>query len=226
MNGGSMKRESIALVSAVALAVFSATSASAQSKSDWAGFYAGLHGGYGWGDLSADEADGFVKLKGGVGGGHIGYLWQFQSFVLGVEGDISYSAIGEKLHEVDGPETYDFEAKNNWLASLRARAGVDVGPALLYATGGLAWTDWSITETSRMAGFDDVKGFKTGGKDLGFVVGGGVEFKLTQSIVARVEGLHYRFSGMDVAFEDDGELETVKLKEEITTVRGGLSVRF
>ena len=49
---------------------------------NWSGFYIGAHGGWGFGDGAFD--DGFVV------GGQLGVNWQFNNFVLGVEGDGSF----------------------------------------------------------------------------------------------------------------------------------------
>src|SRR5438552_4844481 len=63
--------------------------------SSWAGFYLGLHGGYGWRDSDFSEQvaiapltrlDG-IRSKGGVFGGHAGYNWQFGRAVTGFELD-------------------------------------------------------------------------------------------------------------------------------------------
>jgi outer membrane immunogenic protein len=77
---------------------------------NWAGFYAGVNGGYGWADPSADFTPATVPLppnvvlvgpaapftlntspKGYVIGGQFGYNWQFGRVVAGVEGDFDYA---------------------------------------------------------------------------------------------------------------------------------------
>src|SRR5712675_1658027 len=56
--------------------------------SDWAGFYVGVNGGYGWGNTTFDGRDWLnAKPKGGVVGGQAGYNWQYGSVVGGVEVD-------------------------------------------------------------------------------------------------------------------------------------------
>ncbi|MDF0580288.1 outer membrane protein [Bradyrhizobium yuanmingense] len=82
----------------------------------WTGFYAGVHGGYGWSDptatfdpgaLATGTVPGYVVTggtgpftldvspKGGFGGGQIGYNWQSGAFVYGLEADVSGAAIRE-----------------------------------------------------------------------------------------------------------------------------------
>src|SRR5262245_13138909 len=63
--------------------------------SDWAGFYIGVHGGYGWTDSVVSRVNDQnvalgsfgVNPKGGLVGGHAGYNWQFGSVVTGLEVD-------------------------------------------------------------------------------------------------------------------------------------------
>lgn len=85
---------------------------------NWSGFYIGAHGGWGFGDGAI--TDGFVV------GGQIGVNWQFNSFVLGVEGDGSFVDWGG----VDSAET------------IRGRAGLALDRFLVYGTGGAAFEDF------------------------------------------------------------------------------------
>src|SRR6516164_5700909 len=56
----------------------------------WGGFYVGIHGGYGWGDTSFDNAP-FPNAspKGGVFGGQAGFNMQYGSVIGGLEVDFS-----------------------------------------------------------------------------------------------------------------------------------------
>src|SRR6266478_3906185 len=52
----------------------------------WTGFYIGVHGGWGWSHMP-DLLD--VNGNGGFGGGQVGYNYQMNNFVWGIEGDIA-----------------------------------------------------------------------------------------------------------------------------------------
>src|SRR6516162_1935705 len=95
----------------------------------WQGLYGGVHLGWGWsGDAS-----------GVVGGGQLGYNWQSQQFIFGVEGDISAADIGVSETVVVPGAVLNASASIDWLATLRGRAGVLVQPnLLLYGTAGLS----------------------------------------------------------------------------------------
>src|SRR5437879_5441961 len=68
------------------------------APASWAGFYLGVHGGYGWGENNFREYlvdtspfpffDG-VRSRGAVVGGHAGYNWQYGRAVTGLEIDWS-----------------------------------------------------------------------------------------------------------------------------------------
>ena len=82
----------------------------------WCGWYAGVNGGYGWGDatgrisnfsttpndinlappLAAGAVPSFfgIKPEGGFGGGQFGYNWVMSNWLLGFEADIQGADIG------------------------------------------------------------------------------------------------------------------------------------
>ena len=135
---------------------------------DWSGFYVGVNAGVAWNnsDISNDVVtnDGspvwdFVDewdlgLDGNetsfTGGALIGYNWQYDSLVLGLEADINYLGFSEDRENtfeiiektaVDG----SYEAKSSlsfeadWFGTLRGRLGFAADNFLFYGTGGLAY---------------------------------------------------------------------------------------
>ena len=64
----------------------------------WTGFYAGINGGYAWGQSSwSDPAfgagSGNFNTSGGVVGGQLGYNWQTGPVVLGIETDADWMSV-------------------------------------------------------------------------------------------------------------------------------------
>ena len=64
----------------------------------WTGFYAGINGGYAWGQSSwSDPAvganSGSFNTSGGLVGGQFGYNWQTGTVVLGVETDADWMSV-------------------------------------------------------------------------------------------------------------------------------------
>src|SRR5262245_48744607 len=61
---------------------------------DWTGFYIGGHVGYGWADKSWTDSFGLATSHtsdGFLGGGQVGFNYQVNQFVFGVEGDVSWA---------------------------------------------------------------------------------------------------------------------------------------
>lgn len=177
--------------------------------SNWAGFYIGgnLGGAIDLNDADIDAVnsqpfttDDDSELIGGV---HVGYNWQrFGSpLVFGIEGDLNFA------------DNIDY------LASLRARLGVGTERALFYATAGVAFIDGLEQEIR----FDDGSRatIERDGDDVGFVVGGGAEFKVSSNWSLGVEGLYYSFDGDKDEFID-GPLDgaTYNNEADFWTVRG------
>src|SRR5262245_3002743 len=119
----------------------------------WTGFYIGLNAGYSWGRSARDATFGSTlglgfgtasgsrnNVNGFIGGGQVGYNWQVNNWVLGLEGDIQWSAQkgdfnalcgtgictpGALILVAPGPAVGIVgESKLKWLATLRARGGV------------------------------------------------------------------------------------------------------
>ena len=61
---------------------------------NWTGFYAGINGGYGWGDSDRSTLPALiVQAEGWLIGGTLGYNYQVGSFVCGLEGDWDWSDV-------------------------------------------------------------------------------------------------------------------------------------
>ena len=155
------------------------------------------------------EEDNDVTLIGGL---HVGYNWQSGARVFGVEADASFG---------DGVE---------YLASLRARLGYARDNLLLYVTAGVAFAGFD--DTTVVASLGSLKGsteFK-GDSEVGFVVGGGAEYKLSSTWSVGVEGLYYAFGDGDDSKEWDILCTQIKLAHEddndLFVVRARLSYHF
>ena len=130
--------------------------------------------------LDIGSGDGFVV------GGQIGYNWQLNYWVLGLEADGSF---------VDNSdEGLDGFSEQNFLASIRGRVGFAVDRFLIYGTGGAAWTGFDVDFVTDGLVDDEVTFF-------GWVAGGGIEYAITDNVTFGVEYLHYEFD--DEAFTDN-----------------------
>jgi outer membrane immunogenic protein len=164
----------------------------------WAGAYIGASVGAVWHEVDYDfysfPVPGITAhgTKAGIiGGGHIGYNWQSNNLVYGVEADISGSS-AKVTRQAFGPNTEIETSRLHWLATFRVRAGVTVGSGntLLFATGGLALGG---VENSRLYPPGGVIPAEVGeGKAtrVGWVAGGGIEHMLSRNWIVRAEALY------------------------------------
>lgn len=161
----------------------------------------GIDGGGGGGGAVAFA--GLQRNAAITGGGHVGYNWQAQNLVLGAEADGDASS-----HD-----------SNKYYGSLRGRLGFTTGSFLYYGTGGLAVVrDESVRAIFAENGAPGGNGgalvvapggaggpggralaFRSDETRTGFVVGAGLEAKVTGRITAGLEGLYYDFREQRVA---------------------------
>lgn len=173
------------------------------SSWSWAGGYAGVQGGYGWGEttLSQGGTSGDVDFDGARFGGFAGYNWTVgSSFVVGVEADLAY----DWNEFTSGTESL----KTTVQGGLRARAGYAVDRALVYAAGG-----WTATQLS----YEDT-GVSIDKTLNGWTIGAGVDYAVTDRIFARGE---YRYNDYSST-----EIEGVDVDFDQHVVQVGLGVKF
>ena len=116
----------------------------------------------------------------------IGLDKQFGSIVVGVVGEFGRSEITDYVSAFSTtPASYVMARKVDWEASARARAGFAANETLFYVTGGGGYTNIKHRFTTTNA----QNAFSGNGneKEFGFVVGGGLEQKITRNISFGVE---------------------------------------
>ena len=196
--------------------------------SDWTGWYLGGHLGYGTARYSGqwnpegEIADfGLLRPKGLVGGLHGGYNWQAGSWLFGIEADISATGWSDRQYSRISPSHF-FAANVDLLASIRGRLGMTFGRALVYATGGIAFTKGK-GQLGSSEPDSDINFFKF--NSIGGVVGGGIEWKHNPNLSFRLEVLHYFFNNSNAITTDFAPGDHMKLATA-TVVRGGFSYHF
>jgi len=172
----------------------------------WTGPYIGIEGGAGWGSSRHSDATGFdsgsFSTNGGLVGGTAGYNWEMPNrFVLGVEGDMSWAAIGGSSGGAGGACAGSppiCTTKLNSFGTVRGRVGYAAGRFLPYVTGGLAFGDIYGREGDLAANgaFGSGHSFEPG-----WTVGGGLEAALTPQWSAKFEYL-YADLGNNHVFND------------------------
>jgi len=179
---------------------------------NWSGFYLGLNGG-GWGTSNLDSAGSF-NVSGAVAGGTAGFNWQMGHAVLGLEGDVDWSNLKGTTTSAVCPA--GCTTSNDWLATVRGRAGYAFDRFMPYVTGGLAVGDIKAS-TPGFAGATQT--------NAGWTAGGGVELALTNNWTAKAEYLHVDLGNMNCGFNCGVVAgNSVSLKSDL--VRGGVNFRF
>jgi outer membrane immunogenic protein len=191
------------------------------------------------------------QSAGFIGGGQAGYNWQTGAFVLGVETDFDGTTVSKSFNNVGTPFrgagvpallNGDFLSVNgkaslSWLGTTRARLGFVATPdnrLLIYATGGVAYGGGS----SNFSAFDATQGaFWTGSPSttrVGWTIGGGVEYALTNNWTIKGEYLYadlgsHSFNSLGntaatLAFP--GVAITGKLDYNASIFRAGVNYKF
>jgi outer membrane immunogenic protein len=133
-----------------------------------------------------------------TGGGQVGYNWQSGRFVGGVEGDINWTGLNETLATVKtltpplvGLMAHAEIMKQDWVATLRGRAGFTVTPAfLLYATGGLAFAHVQTGAAVAFSATTDAYAGATDETRVGWTIGGGGEWMIAPKWSVKAEYLY------------------------------------
>jgi outer membrane immunogenic protein len=114
-----------------------------------------------------------------LGGGLLGYNWQFGRWVYGIETDLQGSTQSDKQTCVlacTGGVSAVITQKNGWLGSTRGRVGYAVGDALFYGTAGVAYGDVRTTINENLTGVGGTAGVFTFKNTMtGWTAGGGIE---------------------------------------------------
>ena len=198
----------------------------------WTGFYAGFNAGYGFGAndsrrdptvVGVNGASGLVaapgvatfafsnareNTDGFVGGGQIGYNYQFtpgSGFVVGVEADAQYVDFGRNRNQfgiatgsaplLAGAQVFNPNGVSglDFFGTVRGRLGYAFDRTLVYGTGGFAYGAGGGRDFGLPNGSSD--DFRTG-----WAAGGGIEYALptdsflnffrSSAVTLKVEGLY------------------------------------
>src|SRR5882672_642012 len=148
----------------------------------WSGFYIGIHGGWGFGDVDFTNTPfdlGNHTMDGGLFGGHIGYNWQMgYSWLIGIEASGTWSGVKKTVFGPLDPDIFPgsrddrWTTEVKWLATLTPRIGVTISNWMWYLKGGVAFAEIDHHLESPTVSFE------TSGTKVGWTVGFGGELLL------------------------------------------------
>jgi outer membrane immunogenic protein len=154
----------------------------------WTGVYIGGQVGYAWGRQSSTIFDPYSTTNfsytpnGVIGGAHVGYNWQVNQWVFGVEGSVDGTSISKSF--LAAPFV-TVGSSTDIQGSIRGRLGIAWDRALIYATGGAAFGGFNASIATPI-GYDS---FST--TRVGWTVGGGLSYAVTNNWSVFAE---YRYS--------------------------------
>ncbi len=247
-------------LAATALAVVSSTSSWAQDRPvfNWAGSYVGLNAGGAWGRL--DDAVAYTPANGGfiapypallnsqartfnaasvLGGGQLGYNWQSANLVWGVEADAQAMRLRGAYDTGvingpygGGPQSVQFanSAQASGLYTVRGRIGYAMDRTLVYATGGVAFTEVSGASLYTLFASPRTLSGTVKSVQAGYVLGGGLEHAFSNQLSAKFEYVHAGFGGVNFTTTDSNPINggsiTNTLRTNVDVVRVGLNFKF
>ena len=166
----------------------------------WTGFYVGAHGGYGSGETKSGVS---WDVEGAFGGLQAGYNYQHGAAVFGIEADIALTDLNGSVSSVatassatlSSTARLTLTSEVEWLGTVRPRIGYAFDQTLVYATGGLAFADFSlgadlaVTTTVLSGGSSTTSRAATSVSDTvyGWTVGGGIEHAFMPNVSAKLE---------------------------------------
>jgi outer membrane immunogenic protein len=210
--------------------------------------------------LTTDWPNGSIgsSNSGFIGGGQAGYNWQTGSFVLGVETDFDGTTASKSFNSVGnpfGPGTIittsggsivnlsgdslnvNASARLSWLGTTRARVGFVATPdnrLMIYGTGGVAYGGGS----GHLSIFDNTSGLFWQGQPsssrVGWTIGGGVEYAITNNITIKGEYLYYNLGSSNfnvggnstVLADFPGTFVNAKYTYDGSIIRAGVNYKF
>jgi outer membrane immunogenic protein len=189
----------------------------------WTGAYVGGQVGYAWGTTTTNSfVTGTNVSLGGpshddsgvVGGGHVGYNYQINQFILGVEGDVNGAD-----YTGDGLDGLGVSLSHRTAVdgSMRGRAGIVFDRLLVYGTGGVAFAS-----IQNVVGLDT----QTVGR-VGWTAGGGAEYAIDNNWSVRAEYRYTDYGHYDLdLLNTSGGLFSDRFHDKDNRIQAGFSYRF
>jgi outer membrane immunogenic protein len=166
----------------------------------WTGIYIGGQIGYAW-TSGNNQFDGFVDdtfvdssfggtPSGVIGGGHVGFNYQINQWVLGLEGSVDGTSLSNTavLAFPDG-STLTAHSTADIQGSIRGRLGIAWDRVLIFATGGVAFGGFNTNIS--LAAQPIFASASRSDTRVGWTVGGGIEYAVTNNWSIQAE---YRFT--------------------------------
>jgi outer membrane immunogenic protein len=196
---------------------------------DWTGFYIGANGG--WGEshncvdfvtVAGTVASGCSERSGGVVGGQIGYRWQTNQFVFGLEAQGDWADLSNTRVSLLDP-TVSTRVKTDGIGLFTGQIGWAWNASLLYFKGGAAVT------SNRLDIFDNFTGIglaSASNTRWGGAVGVGWEYGFAPNWSVGVEYDHLFMGRANNSFNSVTVVNTGLLGDRISQDVDMVTLRF
>jgi outer membrane immunogenic protein len=192
----------------------------------WTGLYIGANIGGAWSHTSINDTVTGASLgfdnSGFIGGGQIGFNYQINRFVLGVEWDIDGTSInktGPGVATAFG--TLQGSVSTDWISTLTGRIGLGWDRWLFYFKGGGAWVQNSATLANLTTGAS----ISASNTNSGWVAGVGAEWAWNGPWSAKIEYDHVELDSFSSAVPFIAA-DRFTVSRNIDMVKFGINYRF
>lgn len=251
------------IVTAPVLALAATAAPACAQEMPWTGFYVGVHGAFvdtqptwtghnvyqtvvdgGEGTFTVVPHDDVIAAKPSHNqagaGGRIGFNYDTGGFVIGAEADVTFFGYTRTVTNTQPSATYTVRSHASSLETVRARAGVEFGKAMLFATGGVAFSNLRNTLTATDMSQVLVDGGEGGQVispatanladsrkvNTGWTVGGGGELRVTEKLSIALTLLHVDFGHDNLADASAPSSFTARVKSRMFVGMLGVNLGF
>jgi outer membrane immunogenic protein len=211
---------------------------------NWSGFYIGLNVGGQFGHSEDLDRDGYLAPpphewgydeSGVIAGGQVGYNFQWNWLVLGVEADGGYMNLeGRGVSKFDasfeGSDTHG-KTDSDFFTTIRGRLGFAFGHWLFYATGGGIGVNYEtrvVDDCDTGACNNDLINAGKTEFNWGWTGGGGIEYMFGCHWTVKAEYLRYQLDDQNFSADSalGGRFSFKGIGTEGNIVRAGLNYKF
>lgn len=223
----------IALSGAPAIAADLPLKAAPLTIWNWTGFYVGGHFGYGWAFPELTQVPSGVAIinpprpRGILGGAQAGYNFQSGSWVIGIEGDYTWSRVAGSSNCVVPQGIIDCKGEPDTYATIAARLGYAVDRTLWFAKGGAAWMSEGFRQLA--VTIPTCVGTPCTGSNStwGWTAGGGVEYAVDSNWSVKLEYTFLDYPTEERVTVSNGVSQNVfDVTRTFHLIKAGLNYRF
>jgi outer membrane immunogenic protein len=200
---------------------------------NWTGFYIGGNGGWGeshncWDFITvvgASIADGCRDRSGGLVGGQLGYRWQVNQWVFGIEGQGDWADFSNSRVSLINP-AFSTRVRTDGIGLLTGQIGYAWNASLLYVKGGAAVTS---NRFDILSSFDGTSLASADATRWGATVGVGFEYGFSPGWSVGVEYDHLFMGHANNSFSVDNPIlagALNRIDQDVDMVTARFNYRF